>query len=557
MWLIDTSTLQLKFVGEAEKGSYAILSHTWGEDEVSFEQFRSLGQLSLQDALRQKNLVKIVRTCEIAVQRGLSHAWVDTCCIDKSSSAELSEAINSMFKYYQQAAFCIAFISDLSGSSETIADTHFVRCFPGCRWLGRGWTLQELIAPSELVFYDATWTSRGSKSYWKSLLHRETGVDETILDSPSGLKAIPVARRMSWAAHRQTTRTEDMAYCLLGIFDVNIPPIYGEGQKAFTRLQEEIVKDSSDLSLFAWRQLDSSQRHRGILAKSVAEFAHCREIKHRIKDFPMATEFTLTNRGLRIETALVNVPAADYYSILNLGVSYRDDWAADDSRGWIGIYLAKTNNGFVRARPDILFKHSGEGHRRFPPEVINVRKMVDASESFDVERRSERAIVVKVSRPPEWAGAFTLDSAMPGGLWDRNRATFLHQGRGINAYIRCKVSFPDGTVQSVIVGCSTMAEPLCNIWHIRDPVWSIVDKFLSTANETADFLIQDHPVFSGLRWKHGKSPPGKITLFSNANAGDSVSISFTIKETTDRRGQLQFVLHISILEPYQADRIDR
>ncbi|KAK5625833.1 hypothetical protein RRF57_001549 [Xylaria bambusicola] len=151
MWLINTSTFKLKFVTEAEKGTYAVLSHTWGEDEVTFEQFRSFDLRSLDDVYQQNLFIKIARTCELVAQYGLSYAWIDTCCIDKSSSAELSEAINSMFRYYQDAAFCIALISDLSGLSDPATlNLDFENQFPQCRWLTRGWTLQ--VSSLEYLF---------------------------------------------------------------------------------------------------------------------------------------------------------------------------------------------------------------------------------------------------------------------------------------------------------------------------------------------------------------------------------------------------------------------
>ncbi|KAK5625832.1 hypothetical protein RRF57_001548 [Xylaria bambusicola] len=140
-----------------------------------------------------------------------------------------------------------------------------------------------MIAPPQVFFYDSTWTFRGSKHDWKGLLSKATGVDEAVLDNRMELRFVPVAQRFSWASKRQTTRTEDMAYCLLGIFNVNMPLIYGEGRRAFMRLQEEIAKESYDLSLFAWQQLDFSQNYRGILARSPEEFSNCGGIKHRIK----------------------------------------------------------------------------------------------------------------------------------------------------------------------------------------------------------------------------------------------------------------------------------
>ncbi|KAI1280225.1 heterokaryon incompatibility protein-domain-containing protein [Xylaria sp. FL0933] len=542
MWLIDTSTLKLKFFTEAKKGSYAILSHTWGEDEVSFEQVRNFDPRQLEDAEQQHRFIKIVKTCELAAQCGLAYAWIDTCCIDKSSSAELSEAINSMFKYYQDAAFCVAFISDLPSPPNTaMINLDFERQFPHCRWLTRGWTLQELIAPSQVFFYDSTWTFRGAKQDWKPLLFMETGVDESILDDPNGLRLIPVAQRMSWASKRQTTRAEDMAYCLLGIFDVNMPLIYGEGRKAFTRLQEEIAKESYDLSLFAWQQLNSLQKYRGILAQSVAEFVHCRGIKHRTKGAVFPHDFTLTNRGLRLETALVHVPAASMDLIWNLGFSYRDDWPIDTSEGWIGIYLAKTQNGFVRARPGELFVAGLQGRMRSPTGIIHIRKMVDSLESLDIERRFERSIRVELNenliRPQE----VSLETFLPESLWVRNYASFLHQGRGINAYIRGRVRLSEDVVQPIIVACSTMNMPVCTIWHPRDALWHSVDHFLNISTQRADFVAVDY-----LRVHFSTQELSMRTRKDIRIQGTKsfVSISAELKEHLSEEGQPVFTLRL-------------
>ncbi|KAJ2980033.1 hypothetical protein NUW58_g7052 [Xylaria curta] len=554
MWLIETSTLKLEFFTEVKKGSYAILSHTWEKEEISFEQFRNP---TLHNLHRHPALHKISKTCHLASEKGVSYVWVDTCCIDKSSSAELSEAINSMFRYYQDAAFCIAFISDLPESSNlSNLNADFESQFPHCRWLTRGWTLQELIAPTHVFFYDSNWSFRGSKSDWKSLLLRETGVDEAILDSPEGLRLVPVARRMSWVSKRQTTRPEDMAYCLLGIFDVNMPMIYGEGQKAFMRLQEEIAKDSCDLSLFAWQQLDLSQNYRGILARSPAEFSNCREIKHRIKNAIIPTEFTLTNRGLRIETALVKAPAESKDLILNLGFSYRDDWHTRTSRGWIGVYLAKTQNGFVRARPDTLFQALHQDRLRCPPALIYVRKTVNYIESLDVDRRFERAIKVELMQSPAYPEILTLEAVAPEGLWVEPRASFMHQGQGINAYVRCGVRLPDSSLRAIIVACSTMDTPVCAIWQPSDPLWLSVEQFLNNSNERADFIAADYLRFHFLSNDVDTFSSSAVKRLESQNMENVVSILAELEECTAEGGQLMFMLRIKAWIHSPADSMD-
>lgn len=172
------------------------------------------------------------------------------CCIDKSSSAELSEAINSMFRWYQKAKVCYVYLSDYAKDSIPAEDDDQSE-FKHCRWFTRGWTLQELIAPMTIMFYSKNWDMLGNKRDLCGLLTKITGIESETLNS-EGLNRVSIARRMAWVAKRTTTRTEDLAYCLLGIFDVNMPLLYGEGRKAFYRLQEEIMKSSSDQSIFAW-----------------------------------------------------------------------------------------------------------------------------------------------------------------------------------------------------------------------------------------------------------------------------------------------------------------
>ncbi|KAK0750574.1 heterokaryon incompatibility protein-domain-containing protein, partial [Schizothecium vesticola] len=250
MWLINAATLALEFFLPEQAPPYAILSHTWGDGEVGLAEFQRLDD----QAKAKPGFSKIQKTCDLARTGGIAHVWVDTCCIDKTSSAELSEAINSMYSYYSRATVCYAYVNDW-GPNTTWEDLDSARDTPP-RWFTRGWTLQELIAPSNVRFYDSTWTFRGSKADKGVLPHLSsiTAINQNILrdGSEDALRGICLAQRMSWASRRETTRTEDTAYCLLGIFQINMPLLYGEGSRAFKRLQEEIIKNTTDLSILAW-----------------------------------------------------------------------------------------------------------------------------------------------------------------------------------------------------------------------------------------------------------------------------------------------------------------
>lgn len=242
MRLLHANTSQLCEFPENKVPPYAILSHTWEDDEVLFRDMQE------GHAKNKRGYIKIKLACEQAISDELEYVWVDTCCIDKSSSAELSEAINSMFRWYRDAEICYVYLADIAASGST-PDDHLL--FPKSRWFTRGWTLQELIAPAIVSFYSNDWTFLGTKHHLTELISKITGIEEAILTG-GNLDHASVAKKMSWASRRVTTRTEDIAYCLLGIFGVNMPLIYGEGEKAFLRLQEEIIKESDDQSLLAW-----------------------------------------------------------------------------------------------------------------------------------------------------------------------------------------------------------------------------------------------------------------------------------------------------------------
>ncbi|KAK3301726.1 heterokaryon incompatibility protein-domain-containing protein [Chaetomium strumarium] len=243
MRLLKTRDLEFEeFANDEHRPPYAILSHTWGPDEVTFAH-----RVGRQDPAKA-GYAKIHGCCKIAESEGFQYVWIDSCCIDKSSSAELSEAINSMFQWYRDAAICYAYLSDVRVLEDPAGE---MPAFSASRWFTRGWTLQELLAPTELVFFASDWTEIGTKSSLARTVSRITRIDEKILKG-GDWSGYSVAQKMSWAAGRQTTRPEDEAYCLMGLFDVNMPLLYGEGRKAFLRLQQEILRVSEDQSMFAW-----------------------------------------------------------------------------------------------------------------------------------------------------------------------------------------------------------------------------------------------------------------------------------------------------------------
>ncbi|KXH28424.1 HET domain-containing protein [Colletotrichum salicis] len=243
MRLLETTTLELSEFVEGHIPEYAILSHTWGDEEVLFRDLE-------KGPSAKVGWTKIQSACRIAREQGHSWIWIDTCCIDKASSSELSESINSMFRWYEQSAICLAYLSDVEYSEPETDECE--TALAKSRWFTRGWTLQELLAPTVLEFYAQDWTLLGPRFSFGDIIEQETGIGKKYLWKEWGPRNASIAERMSWASHRTTTRTEDTAYCLLGIFDINMPLIYGEGIKAFQRLQEAIIRDNDDQSIFAW-----------------------------------------------------------------------------------------------------------------------------------------------------------------------------------------------------------------------------------------------------------------------------------------------------------------
>ena len=265
MWLLETSTLRLRYFPypEAAEEGYAILSHVWDAQEQSFQELQEIHRrcdATGEDPLESIS-TKVKNFCNVCVEHGYRWAWIDTCCIDKTSSAELSEAINSMFRYYTLSLVCYAYLRDVSKDQAFQLSTRPTgrnntpqrkSNFAWSRWHTRGWTLQELIAPQVLLFLSDSWDFLGSKADLSADLESITQIPVAVLRFEQSLEEMSVAQRMSWAARRQTTRVEDEAYCLLGIFNINMPTLYGEGRKAFQRLQEEIMRQSPDTTLFAW-----------------------------------------------------------------------------------------------------------------------------------------------------------------------------------------------------------------------------------------------------------------------------------------------------------------
>jgi hypothetical protein len=269
MYLLKTDKCRLVNVERDLKATpvYAILSHRWGPDEITFNQINPTvpanATLSTDEA--KLSAAKIRNACAVAEHQGLSYLWIDSCCIDKSSSEELREALNSMFAYYHNAAICYTYLSDVSRSltgagmfKSDLKDRRKDGEHLHSEWFKRGWTLQELLAPQKMVFYDKQWQPMGTRNDLAAIVGNAANINSDYLSDAASerlkFREASAATKMSWMAGRMTTRPEDIAYSLLGIFDVNMIPQYGEGIKAFARFQDVLMTDSAsfDESLFAW-----------------------------------------------------------------------------------------------------------------------------------------------------------------------------------------------------------------------------------------------------------------------------------------------------------------
>ncbi|KAI0397992.1 hypothetical protein F5Y17DRAFT_454573 [Xylariaceae sp. FL0594] len=326
MRLINVKTLKPEeFIGDSLP-KYAILSHTWADDSE---------ELTLRDVERGNldkpgiGSAKLKGSCREAEKDGLDYIWIDTCCIDKADLVELSEAINSMFRWYQHASICYAYLSDVPDHDTNPQKSGSK--FRMSRWFQRGWTLQELLAPKNIRFYNSAWAYLGTKGALRTVISKTTGIPLQILLGISDLRSASVAQRMAWASGRETKRKEDMAYCLLGIFGVTMPMIYGEGgEQAFFRLQDQIMKTTRDDSILAWdlddvegpqANDDSNQIIGGrILAASPSCFANSRHILCREQSSSSLSSLELSGGHLRLHLSLLT-PSVDGKAIglLNCG----------------------------------------------------------------------------------------------------------------------------------------------------------------------------------------------------------------------------------------------
>ncbi|KYG13654.1 hypothetical protein FVEG_13919 [Fusarium verticillioides 7600] len=422
MRLINVENLKLEtFIG-GHVPPYAILSHRWGNDdeEVSFKDMD-------RGTMNKVGMKKVQGCCRQAKKDNLKYAWIDTCCIDKESSKELDEAINSMFQWYRRAAICYTYMADVPYEQDIWETTS---SFSASSWFTRGWTLQELLAPGEIHFFDETWSLIGTKEELASEIEDITGIPRRFLLGWVDFHQASVAQRMSWASKRTTKRDEDIAYCLLGIFGVTMPMIYGEGHKAFERLQLKIMEQTTDDSILAWgvkvqgMEIESQtgpsdyNTSAGMFAKSPMDFAKCGRIVPKTLDPSCITNFAVSGGYIRTSLKLQSTENGVAYGLLNCGLE-------STTGGYIAIPLRCITPSISTVREYI--RPIGYG----PILLSGVR-----SDCYDVHE--VRIRVDRQARPAETTGKpvwlhmdghqklkLHLVEVCPALNWDRGRALVM------------------------------------------------------------------------------------------------------------------------------------
>jgi hypothetical protein len=429
MWLINTMTLRLEGFKGLRPPEYAILSHRWGDEEVTFQ------DITDGEPEGKKGYQKIQGAAAQALSEGLAYVWVDTCCIDKTSSAELSEAINSMFAWYRDARICYAYLDDVPTqaggltdiqSDEKLTDEELEEVlrspFAKSKWFTRGWTLQEFIAPWEVKFYNCQWQGIGTKCQLPTMLTYITGVDEDIILHQRTLHDVCVARKMSWAARRTTTRIEDTAYCLLGLFGIHLPLLYGEGANAFIRLQQEIIRVSDDQSIFAWRPLD--YRDQGLFAPRPQCFSNAGRMV--LWEARRGYEpWVLTNYGLRLQLSLIRARLSNNQTAVAAVLACRYE---DDFTGPLGLMLSATDSPtlFRTSLSQRLVVLDREQANSAELETLYLSTHQGPTSLFSGVRRAfeNKKCWVRFSVPPAsgWP-EFEVQAAFPPRCWNTTTKT--------------------------------------------------------------------------------------------------------------------------------------
>jgi hypothetical protein len=485
MRLLNAETFtRADFNNESTVPDYAILSHTWGDDEVTF---RDLAELPHEQLVSKRAWRKVERCCTKAREWGLKWVWIDTCCIDQTSSAELSEAINSMYQWYRQSAVCYAYLSDVDCfegkfiSDGVIGQGH--SSFDKARWFTRGWCLQELLAPRNMQFYNRRWDYIGSKHSLKERISAITHIDEYGLFIPD-LSVLSVAQRMSWAARRQTTRPEDIAYCLLGIFNINMPLLYGEGQaRAFGRLQEEIMRSTEDHSIFAWSGVgtDFGNDMVGFLAPHPSAFSYGKiDLCELPKRVIPAAPLSITGRGICAQLPLIYAGHPNYLAVIGCQKS-----GLSESYYAIPVTLLKELSDVYRRRSPDLRIVSPEDAENAPLSTIFLLRR---SKPTHLEDQDTTQVWLSLLEMKDCI--YNIKGTFPKSLWNVGRRVFAFSPRDKERFQRVALTITNFQRQGFILEINL--EPLCaNLVEFDGRIMVLDPEHRMINKEIASMLVTD------------------------------------------------------------------
>ena len=556
MRFLNTSTFELKeFFDEKKIPKYAILSHRWEEDneEITLQELEQKDTTILLNSTKmqvlsgeplhcfqtlKKGFLKIIGCALQAEKDGFEYIWCDTCCIDKKNNTELSEAINSMFHWYKDR-LCYAYLRDVPHAGHPVS-TEKGSAFAESEWFKRGWTLQELIAPSSVEFFDQTWQSIGTRSGFKDSIAEITGIDREVLDGGDPALCC-VAKRMFWASKRDTKRIEDRAYCLMGLFGVNMPLLYGERHKAFIRLQTEIMKYSDDQSLFAWKMpMAVNDVGCGLLASSSEYFKESRNISPfscLVRDYETQPPFSMTNRGVSIRLDILQVKSApvEIKECTELFLATLDCQDVTDGRGPLGVYLLRNQGGYYRRCFPHQLTPTGDVQgviRNSKTKVIyiaqdDVTPMAGATSVYcfhipnlpvDLQ---ERGMILRLFVNNEIAS------------WDpKDRILRCSRGLGASIYI----GLPQGPSKTLLIGIDPSLSPRCVFDDTHPSVfhnWHVVPKSGLQLTQT---LLEYRSVDPGTPGPHQKRLNKLLAGFVGPDEQDAIACSkqaIKVEETRD------------------------
>ncbi|KAG1735705.1 uncharacterized protein EDB91DRAFT_550753 [Suillus paluster] len=404
---------------------FAMFSHRWGaaDDEPTYQHVKDA--LSIYDMTAPAEIVKLQKFCMTARDNQFRWAWSDTCCIDKTNNVELQESIISMFSWYRLSSGTIVYLSDVTDEES----------FRHSVWFTRGWTLQELIAPRLVWFYKKDWTPYiDSKQNHKEdpqvvkIISQTTSIDRNVLNHfVPGLRDVgpdEVKKRMGWLASRRTAKIEDMAYCMMGIFGVHMPVMYGEKKHAFVRLQKEIMNLTEDLSLFDWVGEPSDLHsyfasHPRCFAKSAAECRRGSSKLPHIKLYKMSRDLTtgLTASVIRNVKNLLHDPPHGHFIAngkMNMQFFVHEVTTltpvemTDPTTHGLGYHvkakgLAEMTITTHRLLPDITDEEDSPSYRLVRMWEVGLIPPADAAEIVDAEAEDDECPEAS-GKPPSWLG---------------------------------------------------------------------------------------------------------------------------------------------------------